>query len=319
MSDSNNASDSMSNHYPFETGRETTTPTTVRTKVASDTYLEIFKKRIGLDQLQAPTTESRRDLLNLLREYVYENQLAIVWYEQKRKKEEARRNKFRRFSIGLLACLPLAVAAVPIVVRVIDKDVSGAEVTALVTAVLTGLLGVQKAVGTWMDQREVIGIFWQASADLKENVYTLEGNWEDRSLEPENPNPQFLVDLEVGIALARKIARTERDAYFATFKAPSLDVGAVLNSARTAASGLWSEFAAGTVAQEQQRLTQVASSQESLTAKRLKVRNLQAEVEKIKKLIGDVPADDPAAKKEYQKRRAKLQIELATAEASAGS
>ncbi|MCZ6760671.1 MAG: hypothetical protein O7D29_09910, partial [Gemmatimonadetes bacterium] len=89
----------------------------------------------------------------------------------------------------------MAVAAVPIVLRAIDKDVSGAEVTALVTAVLTGLLGVQKAIGSWMDQRQVIGIFWQASADLKENVYTLEGKWEDRSLKPKDPDPQFLADL----------------------------------------------------------------------------------------------------------------------------
>ncbi len=294
--------------YPFEQKRPTR-----RVDIQEHTYLKLFAARLGIVINELGSDESGAKLKSLLQEFVDNNHLAIAWYENARSQEIMRRDRFRNGSIFLLVAIPLAVAALPLISKGIDWELSGPQVAALVTAVLTAMIGTQRAVGTWLNQRQLVGVFWKASADLKENVYKLERKWEGGEIDPHAPPPALLEDLSLGIERAQEVTRTEQDAFFATYAKPTFDVGAALTSASSAAAGMWRAFAADSVKREKERFTQSRNEIEKLDTARLKVRKLEAERNAVETLIEKASTD--AVRLQYQTKLTRLELDLAAAEA----
>jgi hypothetical protein len=254
------------------------------------------------------------DLERLLLDYVYENHMAIAYYERALLKRKIFRYSFLTFSILLLFFLPILVAKIP-------KHFAGGseEMTALITAVLTGLIGIQKAIGNWMNQRQLIGIFWKASADLKENVYSLERKWSGNPFYSQKNIRELINDLERGVLRARGVIREEQKEHFATYKAAtSVDLGGILSAASGQAGGLWKNFAAKTVQQEKVQLDNLANNEEKKWASQQLVQALEFKIDKLKELIGATGNSDAdiLAIKSYEIKLAKLKIELIEAEAN---
>lgn len=107
----------------------------------------------------------------------------------------------------LLALIPLAIIVVGSLATWLGAK-SPAAVTAQITGVLTGFIGVHRVISTWLDKRQMIGNFHKASAALKENLYNLEGKWKNPAKKDDNTlEDDFVKDLKLGIESARQITK----------------------------------------------------------------------------------------------------------------
>ncbi len=117
-----------------------------------------------------------------------------------------------------------------------------AVTTAQVGVLAAGIFGVMQILAAGSDPKSRLGGFRKARADLKEAMFTFQENWRGRSIilagseaKPE-PEPEFMTALYQEIRSGRKIAREERDTYFATFKSATEILG-VANTAIEAVRG----------------------------------------------------------------------------------
>jgi hypothetical protein len=79
---------------------------------------------------------------------------------------------------------------IPLIIFYIgEASTSTGNVTAQVTALLTGLLAVHKSLSSWLDKRKVIGNFWKAESDLKTKLYAFEDKWKGKVMMDAGENP----------------------------------------------------------------------------------------------------------------------------------
>ena len=189
-------------------------------------------ERLGLQgQISGPFGE----LVPLIREFVVQCHLNIVWYQNALKNEKMMRGFFFFLSLLLLLLVPLFVLYIPTFISTGASDDQSAtraaqDVTAQVTAILTGLLGFQRSISAWLDKRKVAVSYAQTSAKLKQIVWTLLDKWNDREILPAVKS-ELAEDLRDGISNARMIASEEQLFYFQNMSYPAIDVGAALKSA----------------------------------------------------------------------------------------
>ena len=152
------------------------------------------------------------------------------------------RGFFFFLSLLLLLLVPLFVLYIPTFISTGASDDQSAtraaqDVTAQVTAILTGLLGFQRSISAWLDKRKVAVSYAQTSAKLKQIVWTLLDKWNDREILPAVKS-ELAEDLRDGISNARMIASEEQLFYFQNMSYPAIDVGAALKSAGSDAAAI---------------------------------------------------------------------------------
>jgi len=170
----------------------------------------------------------RRDGLRpVLLPMVQRVHLNIRWYENAVRREQ----RWRR---GYLAGSMALIVGIPGCVFCLSKHGVGAPAVA---AILTGLLGLHKALSSALNQRKVVGNFWRAAAALKRRLYEFEDTWRGKAVSPEGPAPLFLDAVSDEIQAARAIRDEEQERFFDQFSYPVLDLAGILNTggARAAA------------------------------------------------------------------------------------
>jgi hypothetical protein len=160
---------------------------------------------------------------NILVRYGMDVILNIRWYER----EIPRLRQFRARMTALTVLVGLALVVLPAVAawRLGDTPANQGVIGAQVGLVLSTLVGAWRLILTATDTSARIGIFWQASSDLKELHFSLGDKWRGR-LGDEIPG-DLVADVAERLRRAREIIRAERLAFFATFRAS----GALLDTA----------------------------------------------------------------------------------------
>ncbi len=261
-----------------------------------------FCARLGLRYRDIEDPQTRAEIARLVDEFVRHNHLAVIWYEAARSREMCKQNEFRKWSIVLLIAIPAVTLIFSLVLAYGDFDAT--VMTVLISAILTSLIGVHRAIAAWMGQREFVAIFHNASAALKANIFDLEDKWSDRP----NDIPVLIADLETGISNAKGTLRTEQAAYFAKFEMPRFDLGATISSA----SGVATRLTRATIAP-------VAKERDSLElGTRNRVLKLEQEIALIESDLEEANSDNNTSIVAiYEKRLANLRVDLAEARATA--
>ena len=210
--------------------------------------------RLGMrDLMSGPLGE----LAPLLNEFIVQVHLNISWYQAALKKELRSRRWFFAVSIAMLILVPILVLKLPTLLATPAGNSQGPsttaqDVTAQVTAILTGLLGIQRAVSAWLDKRKVAGSYAQTNAKLKSLVWDLHQKWDDREIVPALKG-ELANDLRTAIRDARKATNEEQAFFFANLSYPTIDVGAVLKSSGASAGSIVQAHTAPGLAVQEKR------------------------------------------------------------------
>jgi len=254
--------------------------------------------------------------------FMTHHHLAIMRYQTLLDREKRHRAFFIGFSFVLLALVPLSIF-------LLSEHLAGksSNIIAQITAMLTGLLAVQKALSSWLDKRVIIGNFYRAQSTLKSNLYTFEDQWRGKlSGNKEESsgggkstkviNPAFLKAISDAIKVAREVVVDEQTKFYEALTYPSIDVGSILKGAAEASGALTGRFRGAELA--------LRETQEKIAGERQSLRNLLGQtlttlkgqkesldelVEKQEAAFEGIPADtkDDGAKKE----RARLEKVIA--------
>ncbi|HEX8874319.1 MAG TPA: hypothetical protein VF780_06785, partial [Nitrosospira sp.] len=240
----------------------------------------------------------------------------ISRYNELRDRENRWRILFTGISLILLMAIPL------IIFHIGEASAGTGNITAQVTALLTGLMAVHKSLSSWLDKRKVIGNFWKAESDLKTKLYAFEDKWKDKATQDAAGNPgaahtlkdDFLSEARTAIVEARAIVQDEQSKFFDTLIYPSIDLGEMLKDTGDRAKALVS----ANISPELEQRNKQRQAKEALEAKiaeqRSKIAGLEMEIAQRKQLIEEkhaaipgAPADDAEAlKSEIASHRAKI-------------
>lgn len=271
-------------------------------KPSEDDALRDFKKRLEIPD----DVELTKDQRNLFLEFILNFHKLISYYQQRREKENRWRIWFTCLSLFLLAAIPCLIYWVTKSYES-DKIHAGIVVSQL-TAVLTGLISVQKSISTWLDTRKIVGNFWKAESDLKTKLYTFEDKWKGQAFvistneTIKTLKESFLLELKVAIADSRAIVQDEQSKFFEAQIFPSIDLGDVLKSAGVTAKDIVTAHAAPP-AKESSELELIKKRNQELEAAKRKVAQLKKEIEQWtilidqkRKQLADNPTDADAIK-----------------------
>lgn len=163
------------------------------------------------------------------------------WCYDKAKRETLLKRMFFLVSLALVFFLPMFVFALPEIVPALwalvlssPPDVRpGGDVevvAAQVMAVLTGLMGLHRTIGSWLGQRQLAAAYWETRSRLAEVIYTVESEWGDMA-EDEKVNPstnrllqKLQQSLRKGIIEGRQIMSEHTASYYQNFRLPEVDV-----------------------------------------------------------------------------------------------
>ena len=238
MNTTSTTTERQDNAYDFEKASRKS----YRGGSVASTDSEKMIRRLGLaNQMSGPLGE----LAPLIDDYVVQVNLNINWYQRALKKELRLRGVFFALSIAMLAAVPIVVLLLPQFVSSMlppSDDTTNTysiaqNVTAQITAVLTGLLGFQRAISAWLDKRKIAGSYAQTSAKLKDLVWSLHQKWNVREIVPAIKG-ELAEDLRDGIRDARQLTSDEQLFYFANLSYPTIDVGSILKSSGAQASSI---------------------------------------------------------------------------------
>lgn len=256
----------------------------------ADKAAELFLERLGLSiSASQLSTESRR----LLTRYCSIHQVTIHWYMKKILKKKASQAVYFFVSAGLVILIPTGVWFLP---GILDPGGEVELLPAQITGAVTGLLALHRVIQTWFEKRNMIAAWWEASADLKGDLFGLEDRWRGRDgviIENEGAHvlgAAFRAELEAGIASARKIIRKEKDAFYKKLSEhPSLDVASVLSASRQDAAKITADWINPAVKKE-------IESAVAADVKAEKARGLQDELRGYEAVLEDLKAEIEAAR-----------------------
>lgn len=207
--------------YSFQKSRSRRGPTD------GNSDFTALKKNLNLDD-----TKHKEELRALYTHFPCN----ISWYRQKIWKERILQCVFMIVSVAFLA-------AIPIVVYLLtqpDSDdgdrlgFAAANVTAQLTAVLTGLIAFHNFLSQWFVTRNGIASFHNASATLQTALYGFEDKWRDK-----DKGDDFKKAVDEQVAFARNVVSQEQAEYFNRLATiPQIDIGAALSTAGQAAVGI---------------------------------------------------------------------------------
>lgn len=168
----------------------------------------------------------------------------INWYENEITEENEKIKNYKRLTVFLIALIPVSVLTITIITSNSPSVKTLESVSSLVVALLSSIIGLHKVTSQWIDRRKFLSNYHQATSDLKSRFYEFEYEWNDRDIL--DSEGQILKDfdqaLEQVISDGRRIAAEERQGYFEALESPTVDIGNILSSSFTSASGIFDNF-----------------------------------------------------------------------------
>lgn len=232
----------MSDQYLYESD-SLSAPTAVRTRGDAAVEARTFLLRLKVadtivDRLfpenRDPTSDldaNDKDARRLLLRYATDVPLNILWYKRALRSRQTQRATWA----VLTTIVGLVTIALPLLaLRHHGPQVptDAAAVAAQLSLIATALGSGWKFLGNLNDTKQRIGIFWKAFADLQEKLLTFEDLWHGKTCEGDKLTEVFLADVRRSLVEARAVARTEREAFFGTYKTPD----EILQAAKTAST-----------------------------------------------------------------------------------
>ena len=194
-----------------------------------------FAKKISTDKGAAicdraadKQKDPMQELDRLLRRWALDCPLNIAWYERKKR----RRGLLWVVGNAIVILLSTAgmVAASVLAIRAFGSSVSANAIVglaAMLSFILAAVLGIFRLFAGIADVKAQYGIFWEASAALKEDLFAFEDAWRSKA----NADPklwtreasfvEFRAALRAQTRRARAVIAKEQAAFFRTFKSPS--------------------------------------------------------------------------------------------------
>jgi len=120
----------------------------------------------------------------------------------------------------------------------------GTAIISMVTLFVTIILGFQKTIGAWLNQRALLGSFWEARSKISTALYSFEDSWRDKDLSEQDERNSFFTQLNAASTTARAVVDDEQKLYFESFKIPLsaevnlFDFGSIFSTAKTGADSL---------------------------------------------------------------------------------
>jgi hypothetical protein len=188
-----------------------------RTSADGEMLARQLLKRLGLTDEDATTLMANKPFRRAVTRWGIEY-VAIQWYDTAITREQ---RWFRAWRWGALG---IAVGTVVgTVIYAINHPAVGFAQFGILAA---GGLAVMQIFVVSGDPKARLGTFRKARADLKESLYTFVETWAGRATERTptgdlQPSADFMTALLQEIRTARKVARCEREQYFATFSGPA--------------------------------------------------------------------------------------------------
>ena len=254
-------------------------PGSVRGKSEADRDATLLIRRLQGPEVVQPETRA------LLVTYCTEVTLNIRWYEVNRcdKDKSATAQRWFAIALGLAGIVAAALLALITTTQTAQVATATATVSAQLGTLLFGSIAILQILTGATDLKAQVGSFWQAAAELKTALYTLEQTWTGRAFTTGGAGaPEFLDAVKTQILGARKTAGDERKRYFDTFRSPT-EVLTLVASALT-----------GFRAKVQQEATPQASTpaeidnlarSKQVAETRLRLASLESHVIGIKALI----------------------------------
>lgn len=253
------------------------------------------------------TDNSYKKHQDILLEFILNHHKVISRYNELKDREMRLRKQFTVVSLVLLFAIPLLIFAIGAWLPG-DKG----SVTAQVTAMLTGLLGVHRSLSSWMDKRKIIGNFWKAESDLKTKLYAFEDKWRDKAMQTATENGRtinklkddFLNDARAAIADARAIVQDEQSKFFDAVTYPTIDLGEMLKDAGDRARALVSAHAPPELEQQEKRRQATEALEAKIAEQKEKIVRFEAEIEQRRQAVKNkreamtgAPTDEAASLK----------------------
>ncbi|HEX3596446.1 MAG TPA: hypothetical protein VHU80_15155 [Polyangiaceae bacterium] len=191
--------------------------------------LTVLRTRLDVPHGATLAQELEHELLR----YCVDVILNVTWYDRARRREESKNAWMTAFMIALMIVALVLVGASSL--ASVTPSVTTQNGVLQLTLFAGGALTVLQVIAALGDGKARLTIFWKASADLKEALYTFERRWRGKCTAPGDggilgPDPEFAVALADAIGAAHAVTRAERLDFFATLRSPS-DVAAIATTA----------------------------------------------------------------------------------------
>jgi len=219
----------------------------------------VFKERLGIDR------EIPKEHQELIHTFWSQNMHQIQWYKNKIEVETKYVERYNKVTIAILVGVPLFAFASSLWAASFIASLDKLEIImSAITLVITSILGLHKAISAWIDKRKFRSLFYQASADLKKILYTLESEYKNKATstpgfedlaESEKAvlSPEFVNALKKAITDSRDIVAVETKAYFDAQSSPSFDIAGTLKSSASSAKELFGALKGGNFKVEEMR------------------------------------------------------------------
>ena len=178
----------------------------------------VFLKKIQLVGQQGKDFGKENE--HLLKDFATHILGNIHWYEKRIIKEKTLRLAYILVSLSLLLIVPILVALI---------EARTASVSAQVTAIFTGIFALYQGVSKWLEQRNLIGIYWQTKSNLKSRLYSLEDKWiYTRQRSGRNWEQADLMELREDLSKAvyygMQCQKVEKQLFFESYNYPQFDL-----------------------------------------------------------------------------------------------
>ncbi len=282
-------------------------PPSRRTRQDAEKAVAVLRSRLDVPEVAVLD----RDLAHALLRFCTEVVLNIDWYERARRREESKNRWMTRGMVALMVAA-LVLLFVSSLLPSLQAGVETPSGVLQLTIFAGGALTVLQVVAALSDGKARLTIFWKASSDLKELLYTFEQKWCGKAAVEAGgvlgAEGGFLEAVDEALRGSRAVTRSERVEFFATLRSPS-DVVAIASSAAGVLRGSRAQAAVLTVQHEEavaeaRRALAVARAAVAASEFRMNARtdagareaekivlvNAQSEVVKAEKLLHDLLA-----------------------------
>lgn len=250
----------------------------------------------------------------VVRAYVIAVHRMILYYVTKRKEEETR---YKWYMIGtglLVVALPIVTAVLPSLMKDVAQN---SIISTQIVAVIAGVFGVHRMYSTWMFRRNSAYAFWQASAQLKTLLYSLEQRWAQRALVGSSFDPLFLKALEDGKTAAEEVVTKEQESFFQALGNLKVDLQDIITKAVEGSGGITSKLAEPVIKEIAAREQKTAQIQGEVTKAREELVTLLGKRKLIEELVARLKNRNMA--ETDADRRSDLQGQIKNAEARLAS
>jgi hypothetical protein len=194
-----------------------------RSRARAKDYLPSFRTALNLSPASDPVLDYPME------EFLIEAVLGAAWYTQRYSGAKQRVGWYIALNAGLVVALPLALIGLGAL-----PGVSGAKaIGAQATAVLTGVLALQKTLAGWYATQQRYAAWYKSASDLKSIYYALIQTWQGKAA----ADPvAFVVALDDATTAARKVISDEQLDFYQKLALPSFDILDMVTGARSTVS-----------------------------------------------------------------------------------